>query len=222
MVDRGRVVTSGKLRNCTVDQTQKAGTEHHVTPRETRPRRRPRATTPCAATSTCRPTWSWACSARPTRICARWSDLLTADIHVRGNASPCPVSPPTWPSPSVSVTELIAVVASGQRLTPDAVRHSVVDAHRSGQRVTRRGADAGHPVAARQDHPAQDAQPEALRRRDRRAHHRVRHRAGRHRQDLPRDGEGGRGAADQAGRAHHPRPARRWRPASASASCPAR
>ena len=38
-------------------------------------------------------------------------------------------------------------------------------------------------------------------------HDRVRHRPGRNRQDLPRDGEGRAGPAAQRGRAHHPEPA---------------
>ncbi len=75
------------------------------------------------------------------------------------------------------------------------------------RRVAGRGAQPGHPVPARQDDPAQDAEPEALRRRDRRAHHRVRDRPGRHRQDLPGHGQGRAGAAGQAGQPDHPDPA---------------
>ncbi len=70
-----------------------------------------------------------------------------------------------------------------------------------------RRADAQHPVQPRPHDPTQDAQPEALRRRDRQAHDHLRHRPGRHRQDLPRDGQGGAGAAGQAGQPDHPDPA---------------
>ena len=58
------------------------------------------------------------------------------------------------------------------------------------------------------DDPAQDAEPEAVRGRHRRAHGRLRHRPGRHRQDLPGDGEGRPGAAGQGGQPDHPDPAR--------------
>ena len=75
------------------------------------------------------------------------------------------------------------------------------------ERAPGRRAQPEHPVQPRPHDPAEDAEPEALRRRDRRAHHRVRHRPGRHRQDLPRDGEGGAGAAGQAGQPDHPDPA---------------
>ena len=70
----------------------------------------------------------------------------------------------------------------------------------------RRGARPGDPDGSGQEHPAEDARPEGLRRRDRREHDRVRHRPRRHRQDLPRDGEGRAGAAAQRGQPHHPDP----------------
>ena len=74
------------------------------------------------------------------------------------------------------------------------------------RRAPGRRADAQHPVQPRPHDPAQDAEPEALRRRDRPAHDRLRHRPGRHRQDLPGDGQGGAGAAGQAGQPDHPDP----------------
>ena len=49
-------------------------------------------------------------------------------------------------------------------------------------RAPRRRADAEHPLEPRPHDPAEDAQPEALRRRDRRAHDRLRDRPGGHRQ----------------------------------------
>ena len=51
---------------------------------------------------------------------------------------------------------------------------------------------------------AEDRQPAPLPRRDRAARHRVRHRPGRHRQDLPGDGAGGRVSGRQEGQPHHP------------------
>ena len=81
------------------------------------------------------------------------------------------------------------------------------DAPRRDDRAPGRGADAQHPVQPRPHDPPEDAEPEALRRRDRQAHDRLRHRPGRHRQDLPRDGQGRAGAAGQAGQPDHPDPA---------------
>ena len=51
--------------------------------------------------------------------------LLTADIHVRGNALTLTGEPADVAVAERAVSELIAVVAGGQTLTPEAVRHSV-------------------------------------------------------------------------------------------------
>jgi phosphate starvation-inducible protein PhoH and related proteins len=51
--------------------------------------------------------------------------LLTADIHVRGNALAMSGEPADVALAERVVGELIAVVAGGQTLSPDAVRHSV-------------------------------------------------------------------------------------------------
>ena len=56
----------------------------------------------------------------------------------------------------------------------------------------------------RQEDRAEDGDAEALRRRDPRLHRHVRDRAGRHRQDLPRDGARRRRALGAAGRPDHP------------------
>ena len=83
--------------------------------------------------------------------------------------------------------------------------------HRAcGRRVARRSARGaqgsvprqGAGRLARAPDPAQGAGAEALRRRHPRARHRLRHRPGGHRQDLPGDGDGGARAAGQAGQAH--------------------
>lgn len=52
-------------------------------------------------------------------------NLLTADVHARGNALALSGEPADVALAERAVTELIAVVASGQTLTPDAVRHTV-------------------------------------------------------------------------------------------------
>ncbi|HEX2285983.1 MAG TPA: PhoH family protein [Mycobacterium sp.] len=51
--------------------------------------------------------------------------ILSADIHVRGNAVTLSGEPADVALAERVVSELIAIVASGQPLTPDAVRHSV-------------------------------------------------------------------------------------------------
>jgi phosphate starvation-inducible PhoH-like protein len=51
--------------------------------------------------------------------------ILTADIHVRGNALTMSGEPADVALAERVVSELIAIVASGQPLTPQAVRHSV-------------------------------------------------------------------------------------------------
>ena len=66
----------------------------------------------------------------------------------------------------------------------------------------------GRPAAPRRQapHHRQVGQPAALPRRHREARHRLRHRPGRHRQDLPGDGPGGERAAGQEGGADRPGP----------------
>ncbi|WP_137144618.1 PhoH family protein [Mycolicibacterium sp. CR10] len=51
--------------------------------------------------------------------------LLTADIHARGNAITLSGQPADVALAERALSELIEIVASGQTLTPDAVRHSV-------------------------------------------------------------------------------------------------
>jgi phosphate starvation-inducible protein PhoH and related proteins len=51
--------------------------------------------------------------------------MLAADIHVRGNALTMAGEPADVALAERVISELMAIVASGQRLTPDAVRHSV-------------------------------------------------------------------------------------------------
>ena len=130
-----------------------------------------------------------------------------ADVHVRGNEVTI-----TGPHGEVAlverlIDELLAVLASGQPLSPDAVERAVGMLR---QQTTERPADVLtlNIISSRGPHdPAEDPQPEAVRRRDRRAHDRLRDRPGRYRQDLSRDGQGGAGAAGQAGQPDHPDPA---------------
>jgi len=52
-------------------------------------------------------------------------NMLSADIHARGNALTLSGEPADVALAERVISELVAIVASGQRLTPDAVRHSV-------------------------------------------------------------------------------------------------
>ena len=131
----------------------------------------------------------------------------TATSTCAATRSPSPARPADNAIAVRLFEELLELIKSGQHLTPDAVDARPRHPHRRHRRAPGRGAEPEHPVAARQEHPSEDAEPEALRRRDRQAHHRVRHRPGRYRQDLPRGGQGRAGAAGQAGQPHHPDPA---------------
>lgn len=52
-------------------------------------------------------------------------DILAADIHARGNALTLSGEPADVALAERVISELLPIVANGQRLTPDAVRHSV-------------------------------------------------------------------------------------------------
>ncbi len=109
-------------------------------------------------------------------------------------------------SSSSLVAEMLAVLRTGQALTPDAVERSIAMLRGEGGSPSSR-ADRQHPVQPRPHDPSQDAEPEALRGCHRRPHHRLRHRPGRYGQDLPGRGQGRAGAAEQADQPHHPDPA---------------
>ena len=130
-----------------------------------------------------------------------------ADIHVRGNQVTLRGEPAEVALAERALDELVTIIRTGQGISPETVER-VISMLRA--ETTERPADVlspQHPVQPRAHHPAQDAEPEALRRRDRQAHHRLRHRTRRHRQDLPRDGQGRAGAAGQEGQPDHPDPA---------------
>ena len=165
--------------------------------------------------------WS-RCSAPPTS-CSGWSRPRSPPTCTcAATRSRSPASPPTTRSPCGVFDELIALLGTGQAPAAGlgAPRHRHAQERRL--RAPGRRAQPRHHQPPRPHDPAQDAEPEALRRRDRRAHDRVRHRPGRHRQDLPGHGQGRAGAADQAGQPHHPDPARGRGGRAARASCPAR
>ena len=87
---------------------------------------------------------------------------------------------------------------------------------RSGEHRQRR-----HPGAPRTAHPAQDGEPEGLRRRHPQQHHHLRHRAGRHGQDLPGHGHGHFRPSRRGRGPHHPHPAGGGGRREAGLPCPA-
>ena len=105
------------------ENTQKAGTKDHVTPRETNT---------ATAAATVRSTIDvppdivvglLGSADENLRVLER---ELTADIHVRGNTVTLTGRAAEVALAERAVTELIAVVVGGQTLTPDSVRRSVV------------------------------------------------------------------------------------------------
>ena len=142
-----------------------------------------------------------------------------ADIHVRGNE--ITVDGDDAEQVGRLFEELVLLLQQGQPL--DAAERARARSTwcrptsarpRCSPTEVLRGAEGPHGAA-------EDERPEALRRRHPRERHHLRHRPGRHRQELAGRGHGGAGAAGQAGRSASSSPARRSRPASGSASCPA-
>ena len=134
---------------------------------------------------------------------------VDADIHVRGNEIAVTGLPADNAFAVRVFDELIALLGTRQELRPDSVRRVIAMLQERRLGAAGRRAQPRHHQPPRPHDPAEDAEPEALRRRDRPEHDRLRHRARRYRQDLPRHGQGRAGAADQAGQPHHPDPAGR-------------
>ena len=153
-----------------------------------------------------------ACSGPATSCCRSSSGSSPPTSTSAATRSPCRAGPGRPKLVGQALRRAARTAAQGGRAVPGRGRaHGRHAARAEGRRAGRppgRRAHPGHPLVPRPDDPAQDAEPEALRRRDRQAHDRVRDRPGRHRQDLPGDGQGGRGAAGQGGQPDHPDPAR--------------
>ena len=114
--------------------------------------------------------------------------------------------------------------ADSRRLPPgQGGRQDGVSARRTGR--TRRAGGLFSARRSSRDRQAagdgQERQSAALPRSHRTARHRLRHRSGGHRQDLPRDGAGGRVSARQAGQPDHSGAAGGRSRARSSGSCPA-
>ena len=130
-----------------------------------------------------------------------------------GRASTCAATSSTSPGPSAEVAlverlidELLDVIEGGQPLNRDAVERSIQMLR---AQTVERPADvltmnivSNRGRTIRPKTLGQKRYVDAIDEQ----HHRLRHRPGRHRQDLPRDGQGRRGAAGQAGQPHHPDP----------------
>ena len=132
--------------------------------------------------------------------------ILAADLHVRGNAVTLSGEPADVALAERVISELIAIVASGQPLTPEAVRHSVAMLTGTGD-----------------ESPAEVLTLDILSRRGKTIRPKTLNQKryvdaidahtivfgigpGRHRQDVSGDGQGGQRTADQAGHPHHPDP----------------
>ena len=155
-----------------------------------------------------------------TRSCARSRATSTASVFLRGNVV-------TLDGDAEAVAAAATVVARARRARSSRATRSprarsaavtgALDQHESPARDPR-----GRRLAPPLDEGrAEDRQPEALRRLDPQQHDHVRHRPGRHRQDVPRRRDGRRRADAGARSTASSSRARRSRPASASASCPA-
>ncbi len=138
-------------------------------------------------------------------------ELLDADVHVRGNEVTLSGTPADVAFAERVFGELISLAQRGQHVGTDTVRRTVEMLSDSGN-VRRIGESPGEvlsqAILTRRGKTIRPKTPaEALRRRHRQEHDRLRHRPRRHRQDLPRHGDG-RGGAQARGQPDHPHPAR--------------
>ena len=152
--------------------------------------------------------------------------LAPCDLSLRGNELTLEGSP----DQVEHVADLVDQTALPGRVRAHPRRGDGRAGRVAGQRRQRPDAPVGrhrrrrHPGAPGPAYRAQDGQPEGLRRRHPQEHHHLRHRAGRHGQDLPGHGDGHPRAPLGRGGAHHPHPAgrRSGREARLSARHPAR
>jgi phosphate starvation-inducible protein PhoH and related proteins len=98
---------------------QEAGFENHVTPRETT------AASQVRSSMTVPPDLVVGLLGSADENLRALERTLSADLHVRGNTVTLTGDPADIALAERVLTELIAIVASGQPLTPEGVRHSV-------------------------------------------------------------------------------------------------
>jgi len=117
--------SNGRLNTCSRRTTgQKAGTTAHVTPRETHAA--PLAAPSVKSSITIPPDLVVSLLGSADENLRVLERGLDADVHVRGNTATLAGSPANVALAERVVTELIAIAAGGQTLTPDAVRRSIV------------------------------------------------------------------------------------------------
>jgi phosphate starvation-inducible protein PhoH and related proteins len=102
-------------------KAQKAGRKLHVTPRETNAD----SDSPVRSGINVPPDLVVGLLGSADENLRALERILAADVHVRGNALTLSGEPADVALAERVVSELIAIVASGQPLTPEAVRHSV-------------------------------------------------------------------------------------------------
>ena len=155
-----------------------------------------------------------------TRSCARSRTTSTATSSCAATSSRSTATPRRSPAAATVVRELAELIEQG---------HEIGAGHDQRGRParwtsTQSPAEILEDVVWRHRAPqgrAEDGQPEALRRLDPQQHGHLRHRPGRHRQDLPGRRDGRRRARRGARSTGSSSRARRSRPASGWASCPA-
>ena len=146
---------------------------------------------------------------------------LSCDLTLRGNVLILEGEADACAKARSAIDELLTVIKSGRPLSPPDGR--VPHGHRRelGRQAVR-GLRRRRLDPPRAPDRAAHGQPEALRRRHPPEHHHLRHRPGRHRQDLPGHGHGGERLLLEERGPHHPDASRPWRRGRASASCRAR
>ena len=112
---------------CSSALHQKAGIENHVTPRDTN--------AAASRSSELDPSVRSSITVPPDLVVGllgsadenlrALENLLTADIHVRGNSLSISGSPADVAKAERVVSELITIAAGGQTLTPDVVRRKI-------------------------------------------------------------------------------------------------
>jgi phosphate starvation-inducible protein PhoH and related proteins len=104
-------------------RTQKAGIRNHVTPRE--PNAADPSTSEVRSSIDVPPDLVVGLLGSADENLRALERTLAADLHVRGNALTLTGEPADVALAERVISELIAIVASGQSLTPEVVRHSV-------------------------------------------------------------------------------------------------
>ena len=134
-------------------------------------------------------------------------ERLDCTVRLRGNQLTLEGDEQHVADARAVIDELVELVEGGHQI---GVAHRRRRArHARGRPGRARGVRRRRLAAPRQEDRAEDGDAEALRRLDPPLDRHLRHRPGRHRQDVPRDGARGRGAARARGRADHPHAPRR-------------